>query len=66
MALISTMPRSGPILYCMKTRANRPEIVVRELERISGMDFERESMAASLTSYPFLFSSLNRLQKMIA
>ncbi len=49
-ALISTMPRSLPIWYCMKTMANRPEIVVRDEDRISGMDLERETMAASLGS----------------
>ena len=47
-ALIRTIPRSGPILYCMKVMAIRPPMVVREEPDISGIALERASITASL------------------
>ena len=49
-ALMRTTPRSPPSLNCIKMSATIPEIVVSELPIISGMDFERATTAASLTS----------------
>ena len=48
MALISTTAISRPMPKCMKARAPRPEMVVRELEEISGMALLRASIQASL------------------
>ena len=48
--LVRVVPRSAPSPYPMKRRASRPEIVVRELEEISGMEWPRATMTASLVS----------------
>ena len=46
-ALISTTAMSRPMPKCIKARAPRPEMVVRLLEQISGMDLLRASTQAS-------------------
>ena len=65
MALIRQMPMSGPILNCMNSMAQRPPIVVRELEPIFTMALLKAAMAASRVGRVFR-SSLNRLQRMTA
>ena len=50
MALIRTIPISGPILYCMKVMAIRPPTVVRELPDISGIALDSAVIIASLGS----------------
>ena len=47
-ALISTIPISGPILYCIKVMAIRPPMVVRELPAISGIALLSAMITASL------------------
>ena len=66
MALMRTIPMSAPILYCIKTRAKRPETVVSEEAQISGIDLESATMTASRTLSPPAYSSLYLLQKIIA
>ena len=51
MALTKTTAISRPIKKCMKARATKPAIVVREDEEISGMAFERASIQASLGAF---------------
>ncbi len=49
-ALISTTARSEPILNCIKASAISPEMVVKELEEISGIALLSAAMQASLAS----------------
>ncbi len=64
-ALIKTVDKSRPILKCMKARAARPDMVVREEEDISGIALESAAIQASLASRVSC-SSLNRWQRIIA
>ena len=54
-----TIPMSKPILSCMSISATNPEMVVKELEKISGMAFDNASMAASSGGFDSI-SSMNR------
>ena len=47
---VSVVPRSAPSPYPINRSARRPEIVVRELEDISGIEWARDTMTVSLVS----------------
>lgn len=49
-ALIRTIPKSNPILNCIRINANRPEIVARLLEEISGIALLKADITVSLGS----------------
>ena len=49
-ALIKTVARSRPIWKCIKARAARPDMVVREEEEISGIALLSAVMQASLAA----------------
>ena len=65
-ALHSTSPTSLPIVKVMKTKENRPPIVVRELDDISTIALLRDSIQASLLLSPVSLSSINLWKKIIA
>ena len=65
MALISTMAMSRPMPKCMKASAPKPEMVVRELEDISGMALLNASMQASRVGR-VTCSAENRWHRMMA
>ena len=65
MALISTTAISRPMPKCMKAKAARPEMVVRELDEISGMALLRASIQASRVS-SVACSAENRWHRMMA
>ena len=64
-AFARIIPISYPILNCINIMATMPETVVRELDEISGIAFDRATITASLASLVSC-SSLNLLARMIA
>ena len=64
-ALISTVDKSIPILKCIKAKAARPDIVVRDEEEISGIALAKAAIQASRAGWVSC-SSLKRWHRIMA
>ena len=66
MALMSTRPMSKPRPNCMNIMAAKPEMVVRELEEMAGIEYASAEMQAARSSPSRSHSSVKRWSKMMA